>query len=302
MGILVDEAQAAGPVAQFAGQRGVVELRAVTEVGKLGVEVAGVEILIDAGRIEPLVTDTARDVGIELLHAIVIGLVVHNAFEFFLSQSAVGVHRVGNVSRGYGRLGGGHESDLAQTGIAAPVRSELVDGRGVHSRQTVLVDINIFGGETNLDLAWLVRIRSVQHNVALVALLRRRDSVLRLHLPCSVVVSPRRRSRRSGHNGEEKQSVNGSLFHSFVFLNVVLVLSRPVETHRPLPMLAPRTRLLALAIQKYKTFLIFTSISRIYYEIFIHTIFVRCKTGFCTIFLDKSFAVLPLLRPMCAKR
>ena len=113
-------------LAEESGQSCVVELRAVAVVGKLRVEAARVEVLVHARRVEPLVSDAARNVQVEVLPAEVVGLVVQHTAEVFLSQLGERTDRIGHVAREDGRLRRCHQADLAQARITAPVGRQLV--------------------------------------------------------------------------------------------------------------------------------------------------------------------------------
>ena len=113
-------------LAEESGQSCVVELRAVAVVGKLRVEAARVEVLVHARSVQPLVSDAARNVQVEVLPAEVVGLVVQHTAEVFLSQLGERTDRIGHVAREDGRLRRCHQADLSQACITAPVGRQLV--------------------------------------------------------------------------------------------------------------------------------------------------------------------------------
>ena len=167
--ILIKQTDLTAVVVEQTGQSGMINLSTVRIFVKLHIETSGIKILINAGSIEPFVSNTSGNIHVYLLHAIVVGTVVHNSFKIFLSQTAEWIHRIGNVTGGNGRLGWSHQSHLSQTGIATPVGRQFVNRRWIYGRQTVFVYIDILTRQTDLNLTRLVGIGCIQHDIAFAA-------------------------------------------------------------------------------------------------------------------------------------
>ena len=157
---------------QYACKTQMVDLRAVGIVGEAQLEASRVEVLIHAGCVEPVVSDSAREVKVEVLHTEVVRLVIELTAELLLTQLAERRHSISNVAGLDGTLRRSHKVGAFQRSVAAPVGRELVHGRRVNGRQSVLVYRYVFARQSDLNLARFVGVRSVEHHVALFLLLR----------------------------------------------------------------------------------------------------------------------------------
>ena len=157
---------------QYARKTQMVDLRAVGVVGEAQLEAARVEVLIHSGGVEPVVADAAREVEVEVLHTEVVSLIIEFAAELLLAQLAESRHSISDVAGLDGTLRRSHKVGAFQRSVAAPVGREFVHGRRVNGRQSVLVYCYVFARQTNLNLARFVSVRSVEHHVALLLLLR----------------------------------------------------------------------------------------------------------------------------------
>ena len=157
---------------QYACKTQMVDLRAVGIVGEAQLEASRVEVLIHSGGVEPVVSDSAREVKVEVLHAEVVSLIIEFATELLLAQLAERRDSISDVAGLDGTLRRSHKVGAFQRSVAAPVSRELVHGRRVNGRQSVLVYRYVFARQSDLNLTRFVGVRSVEHHVALFLLLR----------------------------------------------------------------------------------------------------------------------------------
>ena len=119
--MFVEQRYFSASVVEEARQTGMIDFRPVGIVREFQIETSRIEVLINAGSIQPLVADTSRYIQIEVLHTEMIGTIVEYSLEVFLSQFAESVDGVGNVSCGDSRFRRRQQTDFSQTGITSPV-------------------------------------------------------------------------------------------------------------------------------------------------------------------------------------
>ena len=110
-----------------------IKLGTVTEVFKLRRETTRIEVLIDAGCIEPAVSDATGHIHVYILPPKMVGAVIQDSFELLLPQFGERIYGISDVSGSNSRFRRCHQPYFAQAGIAAPVSSQLMHSRRIDS-------------------------------------------------------------------------------------------------------------------------------------------------------------------------
>ena len=96
-----------------------------------------------------------------------VGLIVELTAKLLLSQLAESRYCISNVTGLDGTLRRCHKVGTLKRSVAAPMGRQLVYRRRVDGRQSVLVYGDVLARQAYLNLAWLVGVGGIEHNVAL---------------------------------------------------------------------------------------------------------------------------------------